>query len=67
MLDIKPFMAVLILFVLTFHSGTFMILLNRVEDTAEESGDAQDGSMDYLYSRGLLSMYYLVMGDYGEV
>ena len=67
MIDIKPFMVVLILFVMTFHSGTFMIHLNRVEDAAVESGGGKDSDVDYLYQRGLLSMYYLVMGDYGEV
>ena len=44
-----------------------MIQLNRMEDAAEESGEVLDSDASYLYNKNLLSMYYLLLGDYNEV
>lgn len=52
-------MYMLLLFILTFHAGSFMIDLNRLED-----GTAGDTDPDYLYQSGLLNMYLVVIGDY---
>lgn len=70
MWDIKDFMLVLVLFLMTFYAGLYMIQLNRIEPPYYDGKVAvfnPEGSNGYLFAHGILRMYYLVLGDFGDV
>ena len=66
--DIKNFMGVLILFLFMFFAGFYMIQLNRIEPPyyggKSEVFIPEDGDNGWVFSSGVLGMYYLVLGDY---
>ena len=70
MWDIRYFMLVLLVFLMTFYSGFYMIQLNRIEPPYYEDKEAvfsSDGSNGWVLFHGILRMYYLVLGDFGDV
>ena len=59
--DIKYFMSVLILFLVMFFLGFMMIQKNRIEEPYIFVEQTDSGL------QGLLRMYYMVLGDFGDV